>query len=164
MRSIYKNAAFFYSLEIYSPGHVLNAKRNVAIQYVQANRLEFFFWQIINTFLFFFFSFVCVVTSFYYSYFFFQVSVPTAGRSFINKHNGSYQYRAISRKVVGKTARDNPERHCGYVCMCVCKSLFKHGKSSVKLRLKTKTNYNCWVVWKFERIGTKGRGNVFASA
>ena len=29
-----------------------------------------------------------------------------------------------------------------YVCMFVCKSLFKHGKSSVKLKLKTKTNYN----------------------
>ena len=25
-----------------------------------------------------------------------------------------------------------------------CKSLFKHGKSSVKLKLKTKTNYNCF--------------------
>ena len=31
-----------------------------------------------------------------------------------------------------------------YVCMYVCKSLFKHGKSSVKLKLKTKTNYNCF--------------------
>jgi len=33
-----------------------------------------------------------------------------------------------------------------YVCKCmyVCKSLFKHGKSSVKLKLKTKTNYNCF--------------------
>ena len=30
------------------------------------------------------------------------------------------------------------------VCMYVCKSLFKHGKSSVKLKLKTKTNYNCF--------------------
>ena len=28
--------------------------------------------------------------------------------------------------------------------MYVCKSLFKHGKSSVKLKLKTKTNYNCF--------------------
>ena len=26
----------------------------------------------------------------------------------------------------------------------VCKPLFKHGKSSVKLKLKTKTNYNCF--------------------
>ena len=34
LRSIYKNAAFFDPLEIYSPGHVLNAKRNVAIQYL----------------------------------------------------------------------------------------------------------------------------------
>jgi len=33
---------------------------------------------------------------------------------------------------------------CMYVCMYVCKSLFKHGKSSVKLKLKTKTNYNCF--------------------
>ena len=33
---------------------------------------------------------------------------------------------------------------CMYVCMYVCKSLFKHGKSSVKLELKTKTNYNCF--------------------
>ena len=31
-----------------------------------------------------------------------------------------------------------------YVCMYVCKSLFEHGKSSVKLKLKTKTNYNCF--------------------
>ena len=30
------------------------------------------------------------------------------------------------------------------VCMYVCKSLFKHGKSSVKLKLKTKTNYYCF--------------------
>ena len=29
-------------------------------------------------------------------------------------------------------------------CMYVCKSLLKHGKSSVKLKLKTKTNYNCF--------------------
>ena len=29
-------------------------------------------------------------------------------------------------------------------CMYVCKSLFKHGKPSVKLKLKTKTNYNCF--------------------
>ena len=29
-------------------------------------------------------------------------------------------------------------------CMYVCKSLFIHGKSSVKLKLKTKTNYNCF--------------------
>ena len=34
LRSIYKNAAFFDSIEIYSPGRVLNAKRNVAIQYL----------------------------------------------------------------------------------------------------------------------------------
>ena len=33
---------------------------------------------------------------------------------------------------------------CMYVCMYVCKSLFKHGKPSVKLKLKTKTNYNCF--------------------
>ena len=32
----------------------------------------------------------------------------------------------------------------GTVCMYVCKSLFKHGKSSVKLKLKTETNYNCF--------------------
>ena len=32
---------------------------------------------------------------------------------------------------------------CMYV-MYVCKCLFKHGKSSVKLKLKTKTNYNCF--------------------
>ena len=47
-------------------------------------------------------------------------------------------YTAISRKVVGKSARDNPERHCGWF----------------------------WVLFfskKFEGIGTKGRGNVFAS-
>ena len=31
------------------------------------------------------------------------------------------------------------------VCMYVCKSLFIHGKPSVKLKLKTKTNYNCFI-------------------
>ena len=48
-------------------------------------------------------------------------------------------YTAISRKVVGKSARDNPERHCGWF----------------------------WVLFfskKFERIGTKGHGNVSARA
>ena len=30
------------------------------------------------------------------------------------------------------------------VYVYVCKSLVKHGKSSVKLKLKTKTNYNCF--------------------
>ena len=51
----------------------------------------------------------------------------------------SMVYTAISRKVVGKSARDNPERHCGWF----------------------------WVLFfskKFERIGSKGGGNVFASA
>ena len=48
-------------------------------------------------------------------------------------------YTAISRKVVGNSARDNPERHCGWF--------------SVLFFSK-----------KFERIGTKGLGNVFASA
>ena len=48
------------------------------------------------------------------------------------------QYTAISRKV-GKSARDSPERHCGW--------FYVH--CSVK---------------KFEIIGTKGRGIVFASA
>ena len=33
---------------------------------------------------------------------------------------------------------------CFLSCMYVCKSLFIHGKSSVKLKLKTKTNYNCF--------------------
>ena len=33
---------------------------------------------------------------------------------------------------------DQPRR-----CLCVCKPPFKHGNSSVKLKLKTKTNYNC---------------------
>ena len=50
-----------------------------------------------------------------------------------------YIYIAISRKVVGKSARDNPERHCGW---------FKVHCSSKK----------------FERIATKGHENVFASA
>ena len=48
-------------------------------------------------------------------------------------------YTAISRKVVGKSARDNLERYCGWFwVLCFSK--------------------------KFERIGTKGHGNVFASA
>ena len=47
-------------------------------------------------------------------------------------------YTAISRKV-GKSARDNPERHCGWFQI--------HCSSE-----------------KFERIGTKGHDNVFVSA
>ena len=46
---------------------------------------------------------------------------------------------AISRKVVGKTARDNPESIVG----------------GFEFSFFSK---------KFERIGTKGNGNVFASA
>ena len=46
---------------------------------------------------------------------------------------------AISRKVVGKSARDNPDRHCGWFRVLFFSK-------------------------KFERIGTKGLGNVFASA
>ena len=49
------------------------------------------------------------------------------------------QYTATSRKVVGKSARANPERNCGWF--------------SVLFFSK-----------KFEIIGTKGHGNVFASA
>ena len=37
-------------------------------------------------------------------------------------------------------------RVCMYVCMYVCKSLLIHGKSSVKLTLKTETNYNCFTL------------------
>ena len=48
-------------------------------------------------------------------------------------------YTAISRKVVGKSVRDNPERHCGWFLVLFFSK-------------------------KFERIGTKGHGNVFASA
>ena len=48
-------------------------------------------------------------------------------------------YTAISRKVVGKSARDNPERHCGWFWV-LCSSK------------------------KFERIGTNGHGKVFSSA
>ena len=56
-------------------------------------------------------------------------------------HDVQYRVRntAISRKVVGKSASDNPERHCGW---------FRVHCSSEK----------------FERIGTKGHGNMFASA
>ena len=56
-------------------------------------------------------------------------------------------YIAISRTVSRVLYSD---RNCSLaiiiiiVCMYVCKSLFKHGKSSVKLKLKTKTNYNCF--------------------
>ena len=53
--------------------------------------------------------------------------------------NSLASYTAISRKVMGKSARDNPERHCGWF--------------QIHCSLK-----------KFERIGTKGRGNVFARA
>ena len=48
-------------------------------------------------------------------------------------------YTAVSRKVVGKNVRDNPERHCGW--------FWAHCSSE-----------------KFERIGTKDHENVFASA
>ena len=48
-------------------------------------------------------------------------------------------YTARSRNVVGKSARDNPERHCGWFSV-PCSSE------------------------EFERIGTKGHENVFASA
>ena len=47
-------------------------------------------------------------------------------------------YTAISREVF-ESARDNPERHCGWFWV-LCSSK------------------------KFERIGTKGRGNMFESA
>ena len=30
------------------------------------------------------------------------------------KQDVNFPYTAISRKVVGKSARDNPERHCGW--------------------------------------------------
>ena len=50
-----------------------------------------------------------------------------------------FPFTAISRKVVVKSARDNPERHCGWFSV--------HCSSE-----------------KFEKIGTKGHGNVFASA
>ena len=53
--------------------------------------------------------------------------------------NFQFLNTAISRKVVGKSARYNPERHCGWFCV-YCSSK------------------------KFERIGTKGHENVFASA
>ena len=54
---------------------------------------------------------------------------------------GSMQeiYTAISTKVVGKSARYNPERHCGWFWV-LCSSK------------------------KFERIGRKGHGSVFLSA
>ena len=48
-------------------------------------------------------------------------------------------YTAISRKVVGKSALDNPERHCGWFWI--------HCSSE-----------------KFERIDTKDHENVFASS
>ena len=56
-------------------------------------------------------------------------------------HDVQYRVRntAISRKVDGKSASDNPERHCGW--------FWVHCSSE-----------------KFERIGTKGHGNMFASA
>ena len=55
-----------------------------------------------------------------------------------------YQFTCASCGVryIGETNRHFNTRM--YVCMYVCKSLFKHGKSSVKLKLKTKTIYNCF--------------------
>ena len=47
-------------------------------------------------------------------------------------------YTAVSRKVVGKSSLDNPERHCGWFSVhCFSK--------------------------RFETIGTEGHGNVIAS-
>ena len=46
-------------------------------------------------------------------------------------------YTAIPRNAVGKSARDNPERHCGWFRVLFFSQ-------------------------KFERIGRKGHGNVFA--
>ena len=62
-------------------------------------------------------------------------------RNFVQKQSEVCvrEYTAISRKVVGKSARGNPERHCGWFWI--------HCSSE-----------------KFERIGTKGNENVFASA
>ena len=50
-----------------------------------------------------------------------------------------YVYTAISRKVVGESARDNPERYCGSVLSPL---FFKE-------------------IWK---NGTRGHGRLFASA
>ena len=64
---------------------------------------------------------------------------PGADSGDEEKSKRAEKYTAISRKVVGKSARDNPERHCGWFWI--------HSSSE-----------------KFERIGTKGNENVFASA
>ena len=56
-----------------------------------------------------------------------------------HKTTYSYTVTAISRKAVGKSARDNPERHCGWFWI--------HCSSE-----------------KFNRMGTKGHENGFASA
>ena len=66
-------------------------------------------------------------------------SAHSLNRSCLLRRRGCLINTAILRKVVGKSARDNPERHCGWFwVLCFSK--------------------------KFERICTKGHGNVFASA
>ena len=54
--------------------------------------------------------------------------------------HGAFGYTAISRKVVGKSARDNPERYCGWV---VLSSLFFK---------------------EIQEIGKRGHGHMSASA
>ena len=52
----------------------------------------------------------------------------------------------INRKknASGRQRLTSSNRAAFFVCMFVCKSLFKHGKSSVNLKLKTKPKYNCF--------------------
>ena len=40
--------------------------------------------------------------------------VTSKGRDVYPSDGLRHQYTAISRKVVGKSARDNPERYCGW--------------------------------------------------
>ena len=42
------------------------------------------------------------------------ISPLKTGYLWLDRDRGWDLYTAISRKVVGKSARDNPERHCGW--------------------------------------------------
>ena len=48
-----------------------------------------------------------------------------------------YGYTAVSRKVVGKSARDNPERYCGWFCLpCSPKKLERMAREATDICLR----------------------------
>ena len=47
----------------------------------------------------------------------FSVDCTKVKLSYLGIYTRERKYTAISRKVVGKTAHDNPERYCGWFCV-----------------------------------------------